>query len=427
MIFESNIEKSFSLDTETKRKKVDKLIEAISDDPRIDYRLSSFLIKFRDVFFDKFTTVDYPFEGIVIPKGSKIIKAFHYFIKNKQILEEYQNYASRIIQEDKIKGHLCFSVHPLDYLSISESTLKWRSCHALDGEYRAGNLAYMIDTSTVICYLKTDKDEILPNFPVDVPWNNKKWRMLLYFSEDKDMVFACRQYPFSSQEILNYLLDSGLLCNLFLLGASCNWSEEWREDTIFKLPGRLLNEVYIPYRGYLYEIRDLFNLEKDRCFTKLAFNDVISSSCYDPMWIVKNDYSSSGKKGEHPIFHVADEYVPCLDCGEHYLNQTDMMVCRECYDDYYCECVYCELCGRRIYSNDDSYELSSGGTVCRDCAEEHTVLCNHCGMLEVRSSAKVIDENGEVLLCPHCRDYWYENLSEEEKEELLLEELGQRM
>ena len=32
-----------------------------------------------------------------------------------------QNKASQIIQEDCVEGTVCFSVHPLDYLSISEN------------------------------------------------------------------------------------------------------------------------------------------------------------------------------------------------------------------------------------------------------------------------------------------------------------------
>ena len=84
-----------------------------------------------------------------------------------------------ILQEDKIEGTLCFSVHPLDFLSSSENTYNWRSCHSLDGEFCAGNLSYMADSATMICYLKSDKEEILPRFPEDIPWNNKKWRVFL--------------------------------------------------------------------------------------------------------------------------------------------------------------------------------------------------------------------------------------------------------
>ena len=42
-----------------------------------------------------------------------------------------------------MEGYLYLSIHPLDYLSISETNHGWRSCHALDGEYRNGNLSYL--------------------------------------------------------------------------------------------------------------------------------------------------------------------------------------------------------------------------------------------------------------------------------------------
>lgn len=428
LIYEMPEVKTFSLDEDARSKKLGQLIDAILDDPRVDDNLAFFLNRNRDDFFNKKLSSDYLYCDGVIPKGMKIIKAFHFFIKNKSVLEEYQNYASRIIQEDKVSGRLCFSVHPLDYLTMSETTLKWRSCHSLDGEYRAGNLAYMIDEATVICYLKTDEDVSLPNMPQNMTWNNKKWRMLLYFSETMDMVFASRQYPFASHEILNYLLNSGLLYHLFHLSAPSNWSEEWQDFSIDNIKTyKHLNTTYLPYRGYLYPVEDFFYGEDDRDFPKLAFNDVISSSCYKPLWIASHDFSGCGHKGHHPMFHVADEYVPCLDCGEHYLDQSDMMTCRECYDDYYCDHVYCELCGSRIYADDDSYELSSGGTMCRHCAEEYTVLCEHCGMLETKSSAVKLDEDGEVILCSHCHDYWWTELNEEEQERWLREVLPRTM
>ena len=68
-----------------------------------------------------------------IQKGSKIVKSFKYFIEDKQLLADLQNKASEIIQENKVEGYLTFSVHPLDFLSSSENTYNWRSCHALDG------------------------------------------------------------------------------------------------------------------------------------------------------------------------------------------------------------------------------------------------------------------------------------------------------
>ena len=134
--------------------------------------------------------------GIYVPEGAKIIKSFKHFEGNKRKLEEMQTAASRVIQADKIEGYIYFSVHPLDFLSLSENAHNWRSCHALDGEYRSGNLNYMVDSSTIVCYVKSKEDTILPRFPEDVPWNNKKWRVLLFLSDDGYSMMAGRQYPF---------------------------------------------------------------------------------------------------------------------------------------------------------------------------------------------------------------------------------------
>ena len=89
----------------------------------------------------------------------KLVRAFKFFETDKELLNEIQSVASMIIQEDKIEGTLCLSVHPLDFISSSENTHNWRSCHALDGEYRAGNLSYMLDKTTVMCYLNSIKEE----------------------------------------------------------------------------------------------------------------------------------------------------------------------------------------------------------------------------------------------------------------------------
>lgn len=138
----------------------------------------------------------------------KIIRAFKYFCEDKEILNEIQSIASMMIQNDKVSGILCMSVHPLDFLSVSENAHNWRSCHALDGEYRAGNLNYMADNSTVICYLKSTHKAQLPNFPEDVKWNSKKWRMLLFFDNYYDTMMAGRQYPFTENSLLLYIKRS---------------------------------------------------------------------------------------------------------------------------------------------------------------------------------------------------------------------------
>ena len=160
------------------------------------------------------------------------------FEEDEKTLSAMQDYASTVIQENKITGKLCISVHPLDYLSSSENTYKWKSCHSLNGEYRAGNLSYMCDTSTIICYIKGEEEAKLPNFPSDVLWNSKKWRVLLNISDYKDIVFAGRQYPFSSIDLLNKVKDI-LISKTKILApwGYSNWTNE------ITLPVSVVQEV----------------------------------------------------------------------------------------------------------------------------------------------------------------------------------------
>ena len=191
--------------------------------------LCDFLESQKDNFYDNIVNTDYEYSNIVIKKGSKIIKAFKHFIINDSLCKQLQDEASILIQDNKITGTFCISIHPLDYLSSSENCHKWRSCHALDGEYRAGNLSYMTDECTTVCYIKTTNSKVkLPNFPPDVLWNDKKWRMLLYFPNvtDKNFVhygevFAGRQYPRRLEGVLEYIKENALPA-----GYWCDWTNK---------------------------------------------------------------------------------------------------------------------------------------------------------------------------------------------------------
>ena len=198
--------------------------------------LADFVLTQKDGFFKNLTIEDYTYNGKKITKGTKLIKSFKYFVHNERSLEDIQNEASRIIQEDKVTGKLCISVHPLDFLSLSENNSNWRSCHSLDGEYRAGNLSYMMDSATFICYLKNNnKDGQINSFPNDVPWNDKKWRVLLFLSNEKELIMAGRQYPFTSDFGLSFILKQVLPQTHILSSARYIEYTDWM-DSIHTVP-----------------------------------------------------------------------------------------------------------------------------------------------------------------------------------------------
>ena len=339
--------------------------------------------------------------NIKVPTGMKLIKAFKFYEENEATLRAIQDEASMIIQEDRITGTFCMSVHPLDFMSLSENTYNWRSCHALDGEYCAGNISYMCDASTIICYIRGDEETVLPNFNFE--WNNKKWRMLLHFSDNKDMMFAGRHYPFVAPEALYHIYDW-----LDLLGFKINRYCEWDN---YMVNDMRLTDKYICLNRALYPMWDIV---KD--VSKLHYNDLLYSTCYQPyysyIWstVGRKSYDEFGNISEDvclPQFHIGYE-VKCLECGEHHIpcgEGTFQGECCRVYDDDY---MTCDCCGRR-YPYDDMAWINGGDAcVCPSCLETETFFCPVCEQYWFTSDANY-DEDTNDYYCPYCMDNIREN------------------
>jgi hypothetical protein len=345
-----------------------------------------------------------------IPEGMKLIKAFKYFESNKQALRDMQDIASQMIQENKVKGTLCFSVHPLDFISSSENTYNWRSCHALDGEFRAGNLSYMVDETTFMVYLKGSDDCVLPAFPGSVKWNSKKWRMLIHASTNDYLMFAGRQYPFNSKSGIDLVL------NIYnnMLGDD-HWSKYnmWCEDYIDSyVPvhaeegegAHLLDTRYLVYRGRLVAIDDVVRPGNNA----LNYNDVLHSTCYKyPYYAILRGWHNELWLKESPI--VVGEEVPCLHCGNELIFNAETMRCDDCELNYGFEdndnYGHCECCGCRIHY-DDAYYVGDD-YVCDRCFNNECFVCDNCGETYYNSEKHCVEvEQDEVeYMCSHC----YEN------------------
>lgn len=338
--------------------------------------------------------------NIIIPKGMKVIKTFKYFEDNIDRLKELQNRASEIIQKNKVSGKLCLSVHPLDYLSLSENTYNWRSCHSLDGDYRSGNLSYMMDASTVICYLKGEnEDSVLPNFPSEVQWNSKKWRMLLFFSNDDNMMFFSRQYPFSSDEALNIIKDEVLPKAGFNEWMNLHKSkittfvDEYSDET-FSLSKLIpLDHIAIP-------IHDLV-INKDG---SKMFNDLLSSTFYDPIYCYKKGenenlfHKSTGNTTKFTRFEIGGA-CKCPICGKNDIDFTEIMACKSCTFKYQLELPddidldTCYICGELLPTEELIYLPWSQHYICENCYhnDKRIVTCEKCGSGDFQSEYKIIN------------------------------------
>ena len=321
LIYETKEFFSFTLGYKSKKDRLNKFAELVSSHWKNE-ALGDFLygLELED-FYNNMTSREYDtnyYKKILIPKNFKVVKAFKFFVEDPAILKDIQNEASRIIQENIVRGHLCFSVHPLDFLSASENVHNWRSCHALDGEYRSGNLNYLMDSSTVICYLKAEKPAILPHFPISIPWNSKKWRVWFHFSNDKSMLFAGRQYPFSNDNGINYIKDK--ILPKIGLGHWGNFNSHQLRCFSDETSGDYFCfESHIPVGQTLKPLKKLVVNGP----MSYMFNDILQSTCYTPLYsYYENDTDSlwrnlgTGLSNDKTKFTIGEKCA-CPICGEY--------------------------------------------------------------------------------------------------------------
>ncbi len=406
LIYQLDQPVSFELDEKAKREKLEHFAEEVENHYE-NWPLSNFLYNLTlEDFYNNRTSLEYHIQdgAIVIPRNFKVVKAFKFFEDNDDKLKQLQSEASRIIQENVISGYLCFSVHPLDYLSISENVHNWRSCHALDGDYRSGNLNYMVDDTTVICYLRAEKQAILPHFPEDVLWNSKKWRVLLFFSGDKTMVFAGRPYPFTATQGTD-MIKSQILPALNF----GNWTN-WTRPSITHLHDDKANldftfKKMIPVGN---ELKRFDEIVKDRPDT-YQFDDLLRSSVYRPMWSYRKrhnywDTEGTGCSDAKTTRVEVGRFCSCPVCGSGIVSYTDIMCCPSCADKYgfdNADYFECEICGSMTYT-DDMYDLEySGLRVCADCYRRETARCQECGIQDMPDVVKYYDGDTRCL-CPGC-------------------------
>ena len=403
----------FTLDDEVKARRVMEFAQMVQDNFN-NCDLAEFIDDNAAGFFENKITNAGKYN---IPKDMRLIRAFKFFEKDPNRLRAIQDYASTYIQENKIKGTLCLSVHPIDFLTSSENSYNWRSCHSLDGEYRAGNLSYMVDEVTFMAYLKGASGEFYTYGGVE--WNSKKWRMLIHERPDSKIMFAGRQYPFSSKPGIDIVLN--IYNNLVMADTARDtmWGRNhdkfgvWRQDYIDKytVPGLeeplYLDERYFVYANELVGMNEI--VEEASC--SLNYNDILRSTCYKyPYYAVLNEhhYNTAYKLKQHKL--VIGKAVKCLHCNGNMIYNPETMRCDDCELMYGFENndIYgtCDCCGRRIYY--DESVCVGDDNVCYDCYDTECFTCDCCGEVYYNTDRNFASHNSEWY-CPYCyKDYLQE-------------------
>lgn len=127
-----------------------------------------------------------------------------------KLFTQFRDRVSLIRTTQRLDADVVLSIHPIDFLSMSDNNSGWTSCMSLvgKGSDRSGVTEYMNSPTAVVAYMKSNVP-FLPGVP------NKSWRMMLFYDLDADVALGSRQYPFFSAELARGALSALTSCESY--------------------------------------------------------------------------------------------------------------------------------------------------------------------------------------------------------------------
>ena len=290
---------------------------------------------------------------IKIDKNTRPIRALGKIAKAlglEQSFEHFRIAHSRILNDVNLTGTLCLSIHPLDYMTLSDNENNWSSCMSWqnDGCYRLGTVEMMNSPIVVVGYLKSaDKKFKWYNGA----WNSKQWRCL-YIVDQKGLV-SIKGYPYSHSGLNTIVID--------WLKELANINMGWQYG-----PTQTLSSCIEEF-----EYAD----------GNTRYIDVSADAMY-------NDFGCADYTVALPMFEKQDKVLKsyfhisgvteCMCCGDNLdpssFYEEGYVFCMDCCtnadeEEYY----YCECCGRRLYEDEAYY--CEGEYYCCDCVNDVGAEC----------------------------------------------------
>lgn len=302
-----------------------------------------------------------------VQKGCKVLKALQKISSAFNIpnFEDFRIKHSQILNQRKLEGNLCLSIHPLDYITMSDNDCGWESCMswAEDGEFKLGTVEMMNSSCVLVAYLESEDSKYkLPN---DFEWSNKKWRELYVVNEQ--VLINILGYPYCndslSKEVLNwikYLAETNWNIPYDSELFKYNSQKQLIENTHIQL-GFYTNNMYNDFRGthYCYLNKNIVPQED-----KFVYNYSGPAQCMIC--------------GETDVDFQTEKSLSCLECGD----AKYCCNCHDCYDETELICRY------------------NGKYYCKNCFNELFEYCSFCEEYDLYEDFKeifIIDENNESI------------------------------
>jgi hypothetical protein len=268
---------------------------------------------------------------------------------------------SQILNQKELHGTLCLSIHPMDYITMSDNASGWSSCMGWmpeegdpdPGCYRRGTVEMMNSKYVVVAYLEGADPLELNDLDHPTTWSNKKWRTLAIVSPD--VITTIKSYPYANPElsiaVVEWLRE--------LAQANMGWTYEGDKvvEYNYKTDYRTTNHCFGEEHGNIYFT------------TKAMYNDFGATLHYG---VINPNVDN--------LELCYSGTATCMLCGNEWAcySGNEMVYCEQCCEVYYCACCenrfsrdeliffhdeyICDMC----YDDETEEDIITGETYWRD-------------------------------------------------------------
>lgn len=307
--------------------------------------------------------------------------------------ESFRRAHSLALNQKMVRGNLCLSIHPLDFITMSDNECGWGSCMSWmeeAGDYRLGTIEMMNSESVIIAYIEAKEDMCICN-DANAKWNNKRWRQLIVVTPE--LILGNKQYPY-----FNDVVQGTALKWIKELAASTDFSNTpyitygpYEEESVqinnqntnvignrrvhfnLYMGGYMYNDIYDLRMGFLKRNWDGTDLTIDLSGPAVCTScgDIIPSNDVESSWTTCRDCNGMWQCARCGDWHYGEPY---------YAADTDHCYCEYCYSR---ELHECEICGDRVENINNVFieliptEKCPEDLVCYNWT--YTIpMCDHC-------------------------------------------------
>ena len=238
-----------------------------------------------------------------------------------------------------MEGNLVLSIHPIDFMSMSDNSSNWTSCMNWTdrGDYRAGTVEMMNSDNVIVAYLESVRTPFIVE-EHEIP--NKKWRTLIICSDEG--IVNVKGYPYQSDELAQ-------MC--------CEWLAQLMKDN--------MGIEMVQQEG---DYDDYFDFSTEKMYNDFC-DEKVTRFCYAPKDVVK----------DYPIRICYSGQWRCVCCGTDYMGIDDdyddgegdavssWVVCNDCGSVRLQH--RCCICGRLINHMEEA--VMDGEYYCSDHIDEY--------------------------------------------------------